>query len=91
MEIEYYIIKNMIKKFCLLVLISLFWFNGLNAAEKISVNKLLADGFKIEKDETKIADGNVFKIYTLKKKNTFFLCIVEIDSMGISRTECEKP
>ena len=50
----------------------------LNAAEKISVNKLLADGFKIEKDETKIADGNVFKIYTLKKKNTFFLCIVEM-------------
>ena len=61
----------MIKKFCLLVLISLFWFNGLNAAEKISVNKLLADGFKIENDETKIADGNVFKIYTLKKNFPF--------------------
>lgn len=79
------------KKLLGILILVLFWFNGLNGAENISVNKLVADGFKIENEETKIANGNVFKIYTLKKKNTFFLCIVQIDSMGISNTECEKP
>ncbi len=81
----------LMKKFFLLIFISLFWVNGINADENLSVNRLLADGFKIEKEETKIADGNLFKIYTLKKKNEIFLCITEIDSLGISIIGCKKP
>ena len=79
------------KKFFLLIFISLFWVNGLYAIENISVNKLLAEGFKIQNEETKIADGDLFKIYTLKKKNEIYLCVSEIDSLGISNLECEKP
>ena len=79
------------KKFFVLIFVSLFWFKGLYAAENSSVNNLLVDGFKIEKEETKIADGNLFKIYTLKKKNEIFLCVTEIDSIGISTIGCRKP
>lgn len=79
------------KKFFLLIFISLFWVNGLYAIENISVNKLLAEGFKIQNEETKIADGDIFKIYTLKKKKEIYLCVSEIDSLGISNLECEKP
>lgn len=63
------------KKFFVLIFVSLFWFKGLYAAENSSVNNLLADGFKIEKEETKIADGNLFKIYTLKKRMRFFFAL----------------
>jgi len=63
-------------------------------AEELTINSLLKDGYKIIKNETKVADGKVIKIITLTKGKSYAICATKI-SGGISsvyiRTTCEKP
>jgi hypothetical protein len=63
-------------------------------ADELTVNSLLQDGYKIIKNETKVADGKVIKIITLTKGKSYVICATKI-SGGISsvyiRTTCEKP
>ena len=63
-------------------------------ADELTVNSLLQDGYKIIKNETKVADGKVIKIITLTKGKSYAICATKI-SGGISsvyiRTTCEKP
>ena len=62
-------------------------------ADELTVNSLLQDGYKIIKNETKVADGKVIKIITLTKGKSYVICAAKIrggTSVYISTT-CEKP
>jgi hypothetical protein len=63
-------------------------------ADELTVNSLLQDGYKIIKNETKVADGKVIKIITLTKGKSYVICATKITG-GMSsvyiRTTCEKP
>ena len=62
-------------------------------AEELTINSLLQDGYKIIKNETKVADGDVIKIITLTKGKSYVICAAKIrggTSVYISTT-CEKP
>ena len=62
-------------------------------AEELTINSLLKDGYKIIKNETKVADGDVVKIITLTKGKSYVICAAKIrggTSVYISTT-CEKP
>ena len=81
------------KKLFLYVFLVLMFCN-VGFAEELTINSLLKDGYKIIKNETKVADGKVIKIITLTKGKSYAICATKI-SGGISsvyiRTTCEKP
>jgi len=81
------------KKLSLYIFLVLMWCNA-SFAEELTINSLLKDGYKIIKNETKVADGKVIKIITLTKGKSYAICATKI-SGGISsvyiRTTCEKP
>tara|TARA_Y100000294_G_scaffold109475_1_gene101558 strand:+ start:1170 stop:1415 length:246 start_codon:yes stop_codon:yes gene_type:complete len=80
------------KKLFLYVFLGLLFCN-VGFADELSVNSLLQDGYKIIKNETKVADGKVVKIITLTKGKSYVICAAKIrggTSVYISTT-CEKP
>ena len=80
------------KKFLAIIILGLLWCN-VGFAEELTINSLLQDGYKITKDETKVADGRVIKIITLTKGKSYVICAAKITggtSVYISTT-CEKP
>ena len=80
------------KKFLAILVLGLLWCN-VGFAEELTINSLLKDGYKIIKNETKVADGQVVKIITLTKGKSYVICATKIlggTSVYIS-TACEKP
>ena len=80
------------KKLLAILVLGLMWCN-VGFADELSVNSLLQDGYKIIKNETKVADGDVIKIITLTKGKSYVICAAKIrggTSVYISTT-CEKP
>ena len=80
------------KKLSLYVLLILM-FCSVGFADELSVNSLLQDGYKIIKNETKVADGKVVKIITLTKGKSYVICATKISggTLVYIRTACEKP
>ncbi len=80
------------KKLFLYVFLGLLFCN-VGFADELSVNSLLQDGYKIIKNETKVADGKVVKIITLTKGKSYVICATKISGGGMVyiRTACEKP
>ena len=80
------------KKLSLYVFLSLLWCN-VGFADELSVNSLLQDGYKIIKNETKVADGQVVKIITLTKGKSYVICAIKITggSLTYINTTCDKP
>ena len=80
------------KKLLGILVLGLLWCN-VGFAEELTINSLLQDGYKIIKNETKVADGDVIKIITLTKGKSYVICATKIlggTSVYIS-TACEKP
>ena len=80
------------KKLFLYVFLGLMFCN-VGFADELSVNSLLQDGYKIIKNETKVADGEVVKIITLTKGKSYVICATKISggTLIYIRTTCEKP
>ena len=80
------------KKLFLYVFLGLLFCN-VGFADELSVNSLLQDGYKIIKNETKVADGDVIKIITLTKGKSYVICATKITggSLTYINTTCEKP
>ena len=80
------------KKLFLYVFLSLLWCN-VGFAEELTINSLLQDGYKITKNETKVADGKVVKIITLTKGKSYVICAIKITggSLTYINTTCDKP
>ena len=80
------------KKLFLYVFLSLSWCS-IGFAEELTINSLLQDGYKIIKNETKVADGRVIKIITLTKGKSYVICATNITggSLTYINTTCEKP
>jgi len=80
------------KKLFLYVFLSLMWCN-VGFAEELTINSLLKDGYKIIKNETKVADGQVVKIITLTKGKSYVICATKISggTLVYISTTCEKP
>ena len=68
-------------------------FCNVGFADELSVNSLLQDGYKIIKNETKVADGDVIKIITLTKGKSYVICATKISggSLTFINTTCDKP
>ncbi len=80
------------KKFLAIIVLGFLWCS-VGVAEELTINSLLQDGYKIIKNETKVADGDVIKIITLTKGKSYVICAAKIrggTSVYISTT-CEKP
>ena len=80
------------KKFLAIIILGLLWCN-VGFAEELTINSLLKDGYKIIKNETKVADGKVIKIITLTKGKSYVICATKISggTLVYIRTACEKP
>ena len=80
------------KKLLAIIVLSLLWCN-VGFAEELTINSLLQDGYKIIKNETKVADGEVVKIITLTKGKSYVICATKISggTLVYIRTACEKP
>ena len=80
------------KKFLAIIVLSLLWCN-VGFAEELTINSLLQDGYKIIKNETKVADGQVVKIITLTKGKSYVICATKISggTLPYINTTCEKP
>ena len=80
------------KKLFLYVFLVLMFCN-VGFAEELTINSLLQDGYKIIKNETKVADGKVVKIITLTKGKSYVICATKITggSLTYINTTCEKP
>ena len=68
-------------------------FCNVGVAEELTINSLLQDGYKIIKNETKVADGDVIKIITLTKGKSYVICAIKITggSLTYINTTCDKP
>ena len=80
------------KRLSLYVFLALLWCN-VGFAEELTINSLLQDGYKIIKNETKVADGEVVKIITLTKGKSYVICATKISggSLTFINTTCDKP
>ena len=80
------------KNFLAIIILGLLWCN-VGFAEELTINSLLQDGYKIIKNETKVADGRVIKIITLTKGKSYVICATKISggTLVYIRTACEKP
>ena len=80
------------KKLSLYVFLGLLWCS-VGFAGELTINSLLQDGYKITKDETKVADGRVIKIITLTKGKSYVICAVKLTggTFVYINTTCEKP
>ena len=76
----------------ILVICSLLGGNAY-AAEKMTVNSLLDEGYKITKQELIKFDRYVQEIFTLKKRNQVKICTVRIRKvLGVSNySKCMTP
>ncbi|MDA9065541.1 hypothetical protein N9K28_03390 [Candidatus Pelagibacter sp.] len=76
----------------ILVICSLLGGNAY-AAEKMTVNSLLDEGYKITKQELVKFDRYVQEIFTLKKRNQVKICTVRIRKvLGVSNySKCMTP
>ena len=80
------------KKFIAIIVLGLLWCS-VGVAEELTINSLLQDGYKIIKNETKVADGKVVKIITLTKGKSYVICATKISggTLPYINTTCEKP
>ena len=80
------------KKLLAIIILGLLWCN-VGFTEELTINSLLQDGYKIIKNETKVADGEVVKIITLTKGKSYVICATKISggTLVYIRTACEKP
>ena len=80
------------KKLLAILVLGLLWCN-VGFAEEFTINSLLKDGYKIIKNETKVADGKVVKIITLTKGKSYVICATKISggTLIYIRTTCDKP
>ena len=80
------------KKAIGIIILGLLWCN-VGFAEELTINSLLQDGYKIIKNETKVADGRVIKIITLTKGKSYVICATKISggSLTFINTTCDKP
>ena len=80
------------KKLLGILVLGLLWCN-VGFAEEFTINGLLKDGYKIIKNETKVADGKVVKIITLTKGKSYVICAIKITggSLTYINTTCDKP
>ena len=82
------------KKLFLSILVLGFLLGGnAYAAEKMTVNSLLDEGYKITKQELVKFDRYVQEIFTLKKRNQVKICTVRIRKvLGVSNySKCMTP
>ena len=54
-----------------------------------TVSECLKNGYKLIKEEDKIIDEEVIKIFQLKKGNTIVLCSTPVSFEGVYKTDCK--
>ena len=76
-----------------LTLFFLFFCSNLYSDEKITVNSLIKEGYKITKEElVKSGNRGALKIFTLKKGNSSIaICMIKISAYDFENVECIKP
>ena len=81
------------KKFLSIIVLGLLLSGNAYAAEKMTVNSLLDEGYKITKQELVKFDRYVQEIFTLKKRNQVKICTVRIRKvLGVSNySKCMTP
>jgi len=81
------------KKILLVLVFILTFINHSYSDEKITVNSLIKEGYKITKEElVKSGNRGALKIFTLKKGNlSIAICMIEISAYGFENAECIKP
>ena len=54
-----------------------------------TVSECMKNGYKLIKDEVKVIDDDIIKIFQLKKKNTIVLCATPVSWDGVDTTDCK--
>ena len=49
----------------------------------------MKNGYKLIKDEVKVIDDDIIKIFQLKKGNTIVLCATPVSWDGVDTTDCK--
>ena len=80
------------KKFLSIIILGFLFIGNSYAEEKITINSLLKQGYKIvNKELTKYQNGDPAKIISLKKKNDYFVCTFIVSPFYKKETNCIKP
>ena len=81
------------KKLLSIIFVGLLLSGNGHSAEKMTVNSLLDEGYKITKQELVKFDRYVQEIFTLKKRNQVKICTVRIRKiLGVSNySKCMTP
>ena len=81
------------KKILLVLVFILTFISHSYSDEKMTVNSLIKEGYKITKEElVKSGTRGALKILTLKKGNSSIaICMIEISGYGFEGVQCIKP
>ena len=81
------------KKILLILVFILTFINHSYSDEKITVNSLIKEGYKITKEElVKSGNRGALKIFTLKKGNSSIaICMIGFSAYDFENVECIKP
>jgi hypothetical protein len=81
------------KKILLVLVFILTFISHSYSNEKMTVNSLIKEGYKITKEElVKSGNSGALKILTLKKGNSSIaICMIEISGYGFEGVQCIKP
>ncbi len=80
------------KKLIIFLLVLLFVSSNSYAEDKITINSLLKQGYKITNEEiTRYQNGDAAKIISLMKKNDYFVCTFIVTPYFESKTKCIYP
>ena len=80
------------KNLIIFLLVLLFVSSNSYAEDKITINSLLKQGYKITNEEiTRYQNGDAAKIISLMKKNDYFVCTFIVTPYFESKTKCINP
>ena len=80
------------KKLIIFLLVLLFVSSNSYAEDKITINSLLKQGYKITNEEiARYQNGDAAKIISLTKKNDYFVCTFIVTPYFESKTKCIYP
>ena len=80
------------QKLLSIIILGLLSIGNSYAEDKITINSLLKQGYKItNKELTRYQNGDAAKIISLMKKNDYFVCTFIASPYFESKTKCIKP
>ena len=81
--------KKVLLYLCPIILFSIISQSSFSKDICSTVSECMKNGYKLIKEEDKIIDESVIKIFQLKKGNTIVLCSTPVSFEGVYKTECK--